>query len=425
MEEEISLRELIEILLKGWKLIAVLTAICIIAAGIFSFYIMDPIYEAKTVLMASYATDKLVNSSSGSDDLEGILDSISVYPSMTIQTYKEQLKSPEILQSTIDELSLNEEGIDINKLTGMISLETIKDTNLIAIKVTSSNPDIASEIANTLADKFTQFITDMARDHASKSSEFLKSQLEVEKSKLDEASLELKKFLSQPRGVAELQGEVSSMLSMLNSYKTQIVEKEVELSKIGAGVKVAEEEMNRTPEVLKTKKTLDNDSFLNQMVSEASNISIIDSSQIIMKSEEINQNYLNLKMKVSSYRIEKAELEQEVNEIKTKIDDYKINLENTQHDLAEKNYEKTLVERSISISQNTYNAFLQKYEESLIAESTKVGESSIDIVSLAMVPNKPVGPRKMLNLAIGAVLGLMIGVFAAFFRAYWKASAKA
>jgi capsular polysaccharide biosynthesis protein len=81
---------------------------------------------------------------------------------MTIQTYKEQLKSPEILQSTIDELSLNEEGIDINKLTGMISLETIKDTNLIAIKVTSSNPDIASEIANTLADKFTQFITDMA-----------------------------------------------------------------------------------------------------------------------------------------------------------------------------------------------------------------------------------------------------------------------
>jgi capsular polysaccharide biosynthesis protein len=212
---------------------------------------------------------------------------------------------------------------------------------------------------------------------------------------------------------------------MLNSYKTQIVEKEVELSKIGAGVKVAEEEMNRTPEVLKTKKTLDNDSFLNQMVSEASNISIIDSSQIIMKSEEINQNYLNLKMKVSSYRIEKAELEQEVNEIKTKIDDYKINLENTQHDLAEKNYEKTLVERSISISQNTYNAFLQKYEESLIAESTKVGESSIDIVSLAMVPNKPVGPRKMLNLAIGAVLGLMIGVFAAFFRAYWKASAKA
>ncbi len=375
--------------------------------------------------MASYATDKLVNSSSGSDDLEGILDSISVYPSMTIQTYKEQLKSPEILQSTIDELSLNEEGIDINKLTGMISLETIKDTNLIAIKVTSSNPDIASEIANTLADKFTQFITDMARDHASKSSEFLKSQLEVEKSKLDEASLELKKFLSQPRGVAELQGEVSSMLSMLNSYKTQIVEKEVELSKIGAGVKVAEEEMNRTPEVLKTKKTLDNDSFLNQMVSEASNISIIDSSQIIMKSEEINQNYLNLKMKVSSYRIEKAELEQEVNEIKTKIDDYKINLENTQHDLAEKNYEKTLVERSISISQNTYNAFLQKYEESLIAESTKVGESSIDIVSLAMVPNKPVGPRKMLNLAIGAVLGLMIGVFAAFFRAYWKASAKA
>lgn len=424
MEEEISLRELIEVLLKGWKFIAVITVICILSAGVFSFYIAGPSYEAKTVLMASYATDKLVSSNSNSNDVEGILDSIEMYPSMTIQTYKEQLKSPEILQNTIDELDLQEKEINVERLSNMISHEIINDTNLIAVKVTCSDPEVAAAIANTLAKRFTDFITDMSNNRTSKSSDFLESQLEIEKSKLDEASLELKQFLSQPRGVDELKGEVSSMLSMINSYKTQTVQKEVELIKIDAGIEAVTKEISITPEILTTKKTLDNDSLLNQIVSETGGISIVDTSQLIMKSEEINENYQSLKMKLSNLNIVKAELEQELNEIMVKIDENQSTLEASQQELAEKNYEQTLRDRKVSISNNTYVAFLQKYEESLIAESTNIGDSSIAIVSKAIVPESPVGPRKMLNLAIGAVLGMMIGVFGAFFRAYWKESGK-
>jgi uncharacterized protein involved in exopolysaccharide biosynthesis len=424
MKEEITLRELIEIVLKGWKFIAVIILICVLIAGIISFYILEPTYEAKTVLMASYATEKLTNSNN-IEDVDGILDSISVYPPMTIQTYKEQLRSPVILQQTIEDLELGAEGIGVSKLMYMISLETIDNTNLIAIKVTHNDPEIASEIANTLANRFTDFITDMSKERAYRSSEFLESQLEIEKGKLDEAFLERKQFLSRPRGVDELSGEVSSMLSMLNSYKTQIIQKEVELSKIGAGIQATTGELNLTPELLSTKKSLNDDLFINQIVSDMGNISIIDTSQLIMESEEINQNYLELKMKLSNLIIQKAELEQELKDIKVKIDEYQSTLEISQQDLAGKEYEKTLIDNKISISQETYDAFLKKYEESLIAESTKIGESSIDIVSLAMVPVEPIGPRKVFNLAIGAVLGLMIGTFGVFFRAYWKASAKA
>ncbi len=44
------------------------------------------------------------------------------------------------------------------------------------------------------------------------------------------------------------------------------------------------------------------------------------------------------------------------------------------------------------------------------------------VTSPAIAPQHPVAPRKVLNLAIGAVVGLMLGVFAAFFRNYWKNS---
>ncbi|HYE09276.1 MAG TPA: Wzz/FepE/Etk N-terminal domain-containing protein, partial [Patescibacteria group bacterium] len=84
--DEISLRETIEVLLKGWRLIAIITAVCLLFSGIFSFFIQEPIYEAKTILMASFATEKLTSLQKSSEDIAGILDTISAYPTMTIQT---------------------------------------------------------------------------------------------------------------------------------------------------------------------------------------------------------------------------------------------------------------------------------------------------------------------------------------------------
>ncbi|SHJ72541.1 Uncharacterized protein involved in exopolysaccharide biosynthesis [Dethiosulfatibacter aminovorans DSM 17477] len=424
MGEEISLRELIETLFKNWKMITIITTAFMFVAAIMGYIIMDPVYEAETVLMASYATEKISSVNANTDDLEGILDSISVYPNMTLQTYKEQLNSPAVLQETIDELGLSKENINVARLIKMVSLETISNTNLIAIKVASDNPKLSSEIANTLADKFTDFITDMSKERASNSSKFLEKQLEAEKTKLDDALLGLKQFLSQPRGVDELKGEVNSVLSMLTNYKTQVVQKNVELSKVIAGIYATEEEISKTPKIITVRKTLDSDSLLNQVVSELNDISIIDTSEIVMESEEINKNYLSLTINASNLKIQKAELEKEIEQLSLKISDYQMELENIQQELAGKNYEKTLIDNKISIAQETYDAFLKKYEESLIAESTKIGESSIYIVSYAIVPEYPIGPRKLLNTAIGGILGLMLGVCIAFFRAYWKATSK-
>jgi uncharacterized protein involved in exopolysaccharide biosynthesis len=42
------------------------------------------------------------------------------------------------------------------------------------------------------------------------------------------------------------------------------------------------------------------------------------------------------------------------------------------------------------------------------------------VVSPAYIPEKPVSPKKMLNIAISAVLGIMIGTFTVFFIEFWK-----
>lgn len=419
---EISLRELIEVLLKGWRLIAIITAVCVLFSGILSFFILDPTYEAKTILMASDTTARLTNLQNNKEDIAGVLDLLATYPIMTLQTYKEQIKNPQLLQQVIDELKLDKYGINSSNLVGMIDLTTIPDTNLIAVSVTHTDPKLAADIANTLTNKFTSFITNMSRQQASKTSQFLVGQMEIEKKKLDEATLEQKEFLSQPRGADELRQEFDSKLTMLTTFKTELVEKEVELNKVKAGLTMAEQELKTTPKVIVTKKSVGQDPLLNQIIAETNGTSIKDTAQITMNSEEVNEGYIELRTKVSEYKIDASELSAEMNMMRTKINTTQKELEGIQADLADKEHNQELIQRNVDLSQGTYDAFLNKYEETRITESTEVGDSTINIISHAVVPDKPIGPRKMLNLAIAGVLGIMIGVFVAFFKYYWKTS---
>ncbi|MFA5523148.1 MAG: GNVR domain-containing protein [Tissierellales bacterium] len=421
--DEISLRELIEALLKGWKLIAIITAICVLVAGVYSFYIIEPTYEAKSVLMASLATDKLTNVNRSGDSVEAILSTISTYPVLTIQTYKEQIKTPKVLQQVIDELNLTEKGISRSRLRDMISLESIKDTNLIEIKVANSDPILASDIANAVASRFTEFVTDITKDQASKSSKFLKTQIDLEKQKLDEASLELKKLMAQPRGVIELSSEQDAKLNLLSKYKVEIVENEVALSKLNAGLATAQDELNNTPQILVTNKSVSEDQILATIISENNNIPATETAGITMQNEEINTNYLELSARVADYKMTISEATKELEMMKNKIDETQEEIELIQSELAEKKYQLNLVQRNVDIAQATYDSFLKKYEETRVAETTEMGESTINIISQAIVPIKPVAPRKMLNVAIAGVLGLMAGIFIVFFREYWEKSA--
>ena len=437
---EISLRELIEVLLKGWRLIAIITAVCLLFSGVFSFFIQEPTYEANTILMASFAknstnssgirnilmtslgTDKSTILENDTEDISSILDSIATYPIMTIHTYKEQIKSPQLLQQVIVELELGKYNINRNSLAEMIEIENIKDTNLIAIKVTHNDPKLAANIANVISKKSTVFVTDIAKQQASRSSQYLKEQMEVEKKNLDEATLELKELISQPRGVNELNEEFNSKLLMITNYKTQIVEKEVELNKVKAGLTAAEQELKNTPKIFVTTKSVGDDPLLNQILAETKDISAKNTAKITMESEEMNEGYISLRTKVTDYKIAVSELSKELSMIRAKIDSTQKELEGIQLELADKEYNQGLIQRKADLSQGIYDAFLNKYEETRIAESTEVGDPTINIISQAFVPEIPKASGKALKLAIAGILGMMIGVFIVFFKEYWKSS---
>ena len=70
---------------------------------------------------------------------------------------------------------------------------------------------------------------------------------------------------------------------MLTTFKTQLVEKEVELNKVKAGLIVSEQELKNTPQVIVTKKSVGQDPLFNQIVAETSDTSMKDVAQTFDK----------------------------------------------------------------------------------------------------------------------------------------------
>lgn len=386
MEEEISLRELIEILIKNKKIIALITAASMLIALIYSFVILKPTYEAKMVMMTSNL-GKQINNNVDMAKVDNLLDAMSQYPDMNIETYRQQITAPEVLKKTIQDLQLEDEYRP-SSLANSITLETIKDTQLITIKMKHTDSEKAAAIVNTLGNNFISFVTEKAQERSAKTSEYVQTQMELEKVKFEESLLELKDILSQPKGAQELGLELDSSFNQITEFKASLNELEVKRDGlIGAIEEGSKSSTNKGSMIIKPN------------LGENFNISFDDSNKVM--------------------KIDLAETEGRMASIEKQIEDLQKHIEKLQVDFQDKQHKEKIVKQKVDISQKTYESFVEKYEELKVSETAKLGELSINIISSAYPATRPVGPRKALNLAISMVLGLMIGVFYAFFKAYW------
>ncbi|NLP45725.1 MAG: hypothetical protein GX347_01615, partial [Epulopiscium sp.] len=132
-----------------------------------------------------------------------------------------------------------------------------------------------------------------------------------------------------------------------------------------------------------------------------------------------NANSIMVENSVQSLQIDLAQVESNIKTIQEKIEETQKLIEELQVELEEKRHEERLLNQKVNIAQDTFDAFVKKYEELRVTESSQIGDATIIVVSRAYPSTRPIAPRKALNLAISAVLGLMIGVFVAFFMEYW------
>ncbi|MEG6570856.1 YveK family protein, partial [Thermoanaerobacterium thermosaccharolyticum] len=212
MEEEISLRELLEIIWKGRKLIVSVTIISVLIAGILSFFVIKPTYEASTTLSVSDVTPQtgffgsnttvvlpnqntndgsMIQSDTADKDLSYLLSSILKYQDMTVNTYKEEVKNPQVLLDTIKQLKLDPKKYTLDNFKNEIDVQAIDNTNLITITVKESDPELAAKIADTIASNFKSYIISKNNRQTDKLISTIENLINLQNTKIESATNEL------------------------------------------------------------------------------------------------------------------------------------------------------------------------------------------------------------------------------------------
>jgi capsular polysaccharide biosynthesis protein len=295
----------LEIIWKWRKTIALITIVSVLIAGLLSFFVIKPTYEATTTLSVSDITPQTgffgsnttvvlpnQNSSDGSmiqsdtadKDLSYLLSSILKYQDMTVNTYKEEVTNPQVLLNTIKQLKLDPKRYTLDNFKNEIDVQTIDNTNLITITVKEKDPKLAAKIADAIAANFKSYI--VSRNN---------------------------------RQTDKLIATIENLINLQNSK-----------------IEAATNELNSINPANKTEY-------------------------------EQNQTKLNL-------------------------------------------------------LKNTRDIMMEKYNMLQLVKASNLGEQGIMVTSKAIVPDKPVSPKKSLNIAIAFILGLMVSVFVVFFAEYWKST---
>lgn len=142
--EEIDIKELLAFIKEKTWIIGVALIASITASIIYIQAIKQPIYKSSTTYV-------LISDSNE----QGITTSEVTLNEKLIATYKEIIKSRNILEKVIDSLKLD---MTTQELARTISVEQVSTSSMIKITVSNSDPEAAKKIAETIGNEFSKEI---------------------------------------------------------------------------------------------------------------------------------------------------------------------------------------------------------------------------------------------------------------------------
>jgi capsular polysaccharide biosynthesis protein len=145
MEETISLKELFQTLKKRMSLIVIITVLAVMVAGIISFFIITPIYQASTQLLVNQAKN---------EQTEFTTNTVQTNLQL-INTYNVIIKSPAILDKVADQLGSDLTAAQLNE---KITVASQQDSQVVNVTVQDPDPQMAADIANMTAEVFQKEI---------------------------------------------------------------------------------------------------------------------------------------------------------------------------------------------------------------------------------------------------------------------------
>ena len=145
--DEMTLEDIFKALKKRWLLIVSVTLMFLIGGSVFVlFFGPVPQYQSSTTVLVDYRAS----------ETEALTQNDINLSQKLVQTYTEIIKSLTILNPVIEEMDLS---LTPNELLKKIAVSQVNETEIIKSSVTDEDPILARDIANTLAEIFSEEIS--------------------------------------------------------------------------------------------------------------------------------------------------------------------------------------------------------------------------------------------------------------------------
>jgi succinoglycan biosynthesis transport protein ExoP len=429
------------ILKRIWTILLVSLAVFTLVA-VYTFK-QRKVYEARTSLIIELSTPQVLGR-----DVQPVMDLSQADLWNTDQYFETQyriIKSRKLAEKVVEKLGLADDpvflGIDhledeekiskalqdidpIERLISLTEVEPAAKTRIVTVKVRHTNPKMAAQLANTIAETYQSQNIEQRRESTYGAYEWLTEQYREVKEKLEASDAALYNFKRDNNILStSLEDRQNITSQRLQDLNRQITDIQAERLRLQAEVDQIKRYHDGKHTGAPIAQVIDNPLVQNLKTS------WID---LRKRDAELSSRYLDQHPEVLAIRkqikVVEDDLRKEVDNILSSSENRLRAVQSTEGGLRarleelkdealeinEKEVTYRQIERENETNQRLYELVLKRLKETDI--SRLLQENNIRLLDRALVPEEPVAPKVLVNLLIGLVLGLVCGVALAFLR---------
>ncbi|MCR4675813.1 MAG: polysaccharide biosynthesis tyrosine autokinase [Sphaerochaetaceae bacterium] len=394
----------------------------VVALAVAFFYLnhTDNVYEAGASAMV-----EPIQSGSSIEDMLSVSSSNS-----KIDTEVQLITSSRNLKNAINKLNISDyldpdgepysketifKAIENGTFKEKISVSTVSNTKIVTITVKDTNPKFCADFANALLSAYSDMLTEIAKNSKSSQVAFIEEQIPKTEKLLEAAAVELSEY-KEKSGVdylAEKSSVLSTKIAMcqleIEPLKLQLIEIETLLntlmdnpqelvSKVLADPYISallEDYMSNCKELILYKNIENN--------SESENRVYVLKNSISSKQKDIQDALYEYAGMSAGVVTDYVCVSTYIKAIDSVIEIY--NNELTDYPVME----RTLLDlqRNVQIYEQLLLSLRQLLEETRMVEAAVV--SNVTVIDDAVIPTKPISPRRMFTLLVAAIGGILLG----------------
>jgi len=410
-EDEVELRDYINVLVKRKRLIIVITLIAILISGLLSYFVLPKVYESTVSFIV--ANPNIGTSTTNQASLfEQATNPFTFMANPSIATYSELVKSPSFLAKILSENGFSK-NLTPEVLSKSITVTNPKDSNLIVVDVDLSDPEQSYKVAKAIADEFPKYAQELNKVDVSSLVSFIEAQIQdaekdletkekaykdslstftsdiltkskevlqgkeslylSEGSKLatDELNLalanvlkatnEYQAFLAQENNITVLTKKIDVKLSEFSQYQDTLSQLQISIETTHAKLADLTKQIAKESQFITLTQSVADSPFLTQLVSDNPNFKELVHLQ--MESTQLNPLYQQLSSQISTLQATLAEITQQQTSTQKISDQNLKEIYALQKQLAEKQVTLEKLQRNLDLSKDDYSKALTHYQD--------------------------------------------------------------